>query len=152
YIQGRATHAFLFDGQNFSNIDFPSANNTSAFGINNGGMIVGTYSVDHHEHGFVLSNGVDTTLDPPGEFFEVELLGINNAGGIGGIAAPEQNRVYGLRYGGGVFKPVKFPGAGDTVVSGLNDNGVIVGSYEVPRSGYCFTLIKGTFHRLAFPG
>jgi hypothetical protein len=51
----------------FTTLDDPSATQgTTAWGINNSGRIVGTYSVGNVEHGFVrLTNGSSTTIDDP---------------------------------------------------------------------------------------
>jgi probable HAF family extracellular repeat protein len=50
---------------------------TAAYGINNRGQIVGEY-VDHelNLHGFLLSDGVFTTVDPP-DGINVSATGIN---------------------------------------------------------------------------
>ena len=147
-----AIHGFLFDGTTFSTIDYPGANYTSASGINNAGEIVGDYYLrDDVFHGYVFSNGSFTTLDPPGNFNGVRLLGLNHSGGIVGVAAP--NRFYlGVRYGGGVFKQIQFPGSLATLAYGLSDNGVVVGGYLTTSVLVrCFTLVNGRYHTLTFP-
>ena len=47
----------------YTTLDDPNtANNTHAFGINDHGQIVGSYTTaDHHLHGFLYSNGAYAT-------------------------------------------------------------------------------------------
>ncbi len=57
---------------------------TDALGINAAGAIVGRYvGADGTLHGFLLDQGVFTTIDPPGSIF-TQAIGINNRGQIVG--------------------------------------------------------------------
>src|SRR5713101_8017785 len=60
-----ATPAVFGDGPTFTPIDFPGAASTQAWGINNRGDIVGTYTLaDKSTHGFLLaSDGNFTSID-----------------------------------------------------------------------------------------
>ena len=87
-------HSFLFDGSGFTAIDFPSGSNrvhipvTYADDINDNGDIVGGYNDDtlyQNRHGFVLQDGMYTTLDMPGSSLS-EIFGINNLGEMVGEA------------------------------------------------------------------
>jgi len=65
---------------------------------------------------------------------------INNTGRIVGTAYrdPATGVAFGfqLRAGAnGRITPVDFPGAATTIVSGINDNGTIVGAYQNPDTG-----------------
>src|SRR5260370_22504894 len=68
----------------FTTVDFPGSAGTSAFGINNGGQIVGDYMDPVNPnllHGFLLSGGSYTNLDRT-----VTASAINNLGQIvGGV-------------------------------------------------------------------
>ena len=83
-------HGFLWSRGTFINtmINVPNedAFGTVVFGINDLGQIVGEYedAADGNRHGFLLSQGTYTTLDPPGSAFTVA-EGINNAGVIVGV-------------------------------------------------------------------
>ena len=61
----------------------------SADGINNNGVIVGTYLVDNmgttSEHGFSYSDGTYTTFDFPGAI-DTSLLDLNRRGKLVGFA------------------------------------------------------------------
>ena len=160
YQNGSIYHGFFFDGQSFTDIDYPGGDYGSTFpvGINNNGQIIGwyagTYNSRYGIHGFVLSNGQYTTLDAPGDFkYGSYLIGINNLGGVVGEAKMANTHVLGFRFGsGGAFRPINVPGPFDTHPTGINDNGVIVGYYDAPPHEHCFTLVNGQFHRLTFPG
>ena len=66
----------------------PGSFGTWAYGINDQGDIVGSYntSAGAGQYGFVLSNGVFTTIEN-GPFLSVTVTGINNAGSIIGFYA-----------------------------------------------------------------
>jgi hypothetical protein len=57
-----------------------------AFGINDQGVIVGTYGPGKGpaEHGFVLRRSIITTLTAPGSAGVIHALGINNASEVVG--------------------------------------------------------------------
>jgi uncharacterized membrane protein len=62
---------------------FPGASNTQPVGINNRGLIIGWYSGDGVAHGFVLRDGVFTSLDVPTSFV-TRALAVNDRGQIVG--------------------------------------------------------------------
>jgi probable HAF family extracellular repeat protein len=80
---------FLYDGKNFSLIDFPGAFRTQAFGINNSGKIVGAYNTDQIPmpgqafHGFLYDGTDFISIDFP-DAFTTTAIGINNRGQIVG--------------------------------------------------------------------
>jgi probable HAF family extracellular repeat protein len=61
-----------------------AAHETTAFGINTSGQIVGNYHDNSGYHGFLLSDGVYTTLDDPLATQYTYAFGINNAGQVVG--------------------------------------------------------------------
>jgi probable HAF family extracellular repeat protein len=71
----------------------PGSTLTSAYEINDSGKIVGTYEDSGGRfHGFLLSGGVYTAIDPPGSTGGVIASGINTSGqivggyiGVGGV-------------------------------------------------------------------
>ena len=102
------SHGFLYtpgDGQ-FTTLDDPNAvSSTYAFGINNAGDIVGNYvDASGSSHGFLDSGGTFQTL------------GVAKANGANAIVA---------------FQTLDDPNAvGFTSAYGINDSGMIVGSYK----------------------
>ena len=78
----------------FRNFDFPIADLTAAFNINDLGQVVGQYATNFPNHGFVLSGAMALTGPPsPCQFLSFDYpdsqnsgtRGINNAGQITGI-------------------------------------------------------------------
>src|SRR5262249_13562513 len=69
-------------GSTYTTIDYPGADETAVYGINNQGDMVGVYACEcgHGlvQHGFMLSGGVFTTVEPPGAIGSVA-YGINDA-------------------------------------------------------------------------
>jgi probable HAF family extracellular repeat protein len=107
---------FLYSGGTYSTLAFPGAINTVAWGINDAGQIVGSYSNSNgYAAGFLYSGGVYTSIG-------TNLYGINNLGqivGDGGV------------YSNGIFTALALgPRAIDINVLGINDAGQIVGDYD----------------------
>ena len=71
----------------FVSIDFPGASDTTATGINNSGVIVGSYTLNGVIHGYKLVNGHFTTINFPGAV-STQVNGINTNGDIAGTYFP----------------------------------------------------------------
>jgi probable HAF family extracellular repeat protein len=129
-------HGFLWSGRNFINtmINVPGDDavlGTVAFGINDLGQIVGDYvdgTPPHKRHGFLLSQGTYTTLDPPGSSLTVA-EGTNNGGVIVGVYFDGNNQ-HGFVLTNGVYTKVDVPGSTATAINSINGQGEIVGSYD----------------------
>src|SRR5579872_1311072 len=66
-IGGQQTSSLLYVSGILAPIAVPGSDNTFAYGINNAGQIVGSYSISGAgSSGFVDSNGVFTTIIVPG--------------------------------------------------------------------------------------
>ena len=108
---------------------------SEAFKINDLGDLVG-YFVDANgfSHGFLLSNGVLTTLDFPGARQSIA-VGINASGAVVGyweLDDANGNPLvdHGFTWKDGDFTQFDFPGAADTYVEGINDRGDLVGGWD----------------------
>ncbi len=138
---------------NFSLIDFPSAAvTTRATGINSEGQIVGRYTDSSGRfHGFLLSQGVYTSIDVPGALFTIP-HGINNEGQIVGRYG-DASGTHGFLLSGGSFTTINFPGALATRPQQINSRGDIVGT-QIDAAGrwHAFLLSGGTFTSFDFPG
>ena len=68
------------------NIDVPGGTNTSPWGINDNGQIVGTFTdANGGNRGFLLSGSAYTTIDDPNAYVgETWTRGIHNVGAIAG--------------------------------------------------------------------
>lgn len=121
-------HGFLFTKGRFSPIDFPESLLTRPYGINAGGEIVGVYAdAQGNAHGFRF------LPQAPYPFVSAEELGatntyfrgINDAGTIVGDADGR-----GLVWKGLKTQALNYPGAVQSVATGINLAGDIVGYYE----------------------
>ena len=148
-------HGFVRDARGtFTAIDFPGANATTVQGINNSGDVVGTYVVLNPTtfavavHGYVLSQGVFTTIDVPFDGATATLVsGINQQGQIAGSYTTDPATLVDLLGEGGpgvapyphgflrssdgaTFTHIDFPGAiGTDCRGGINDHGNVVGTF-----------------------
>jgi hypothetical protein len=110
----------------FSTVDEPLAfpGETEAFGINDAGLIVGTFlDTAVVQHGFLLSGGGFATIDDPDG--PTAATGINSAGQIAGFAGG-----HGFLKTGAIFSTFDFPTGTNTGARGINDPGQIVGQYQ----------------------
>ncbi len=136
---------------NFYTIDVPSSTLTTAFGINPGGNVVGTYNdAGGVQHGFLLSGGQFTTIDVPGWLvgatgtLPTVARGVNPAGDIVGSftapvsSAPPTSSAYcpgatstycikGFLYRHGEFSLVLFPGHVGSIAQRITPTGDIYG-------------------------
>jgi hypothetical protein len=137
-------HGFLYSGGVYITIDFPGAipGTTSVSGINDKGLIVGTYGAPggtgEFIHGFLYSGGTFTTVDAPcvdpSGLCETFITGINDSGQIVGYTPfPVEPGLYYAERGfvdnGGSFTTFAAPGTGrfdSTYVTGINDADEII--------------------------
>jgi uncharacterized membrane protein len=121
--------SYLFDGSNYTLIEYPGAYSTGVGGINNEGQIVGSYRLDGpHSHGFILSNEVYTPIDFP-DGHNAALLGINNRGQAVGLylTFSEPGR-FSFIFQDGLFEPfVLSNDVEQTNATAINNRGQIAG-------------------------
>ncbi len=133
-------HGFLFSGGRYTTIDVPGAFATQASGINDSSQVVGTFvdppylsedwvSIPGASHGFLLSGGAFTMIEPNGAF-ESGASGINDARQIVGWFSDAVG-THGFLLAHGRFTTIDVPGAtaGTTNAYGINATGQIVGSF-----------------------
>ena len=112
---------------------------TDAYGINDAGQIVGSYSNgwEQRRHGYVRSGtGALTSIDVPGAA-QTEANGVNRAGWIVGSFEDAGRKWHGyLRTSTGTFTPIDVPGATWTEANGINSAGQIVGTFTDAAIGY----------------
>jgi hypothetical protein len=101
----------------------------------------------------VLKNGRYSTVEPRKNNETVQLMQISATGEIVGDSRAIGGKLFGFKYRRGIFKPIIYPGADQTTPYGLNDNGVIVGSFLINGSEQsCFALVGSEYLRVRFPG
>jgi len=154
-------HAYLFKAGQFAPLA-PStvlgANFSEAYKNNDRGDIVGYFQDDIGSHGFLLHEGVVTTLDFP-TASETLALGINEAGTVVGfwnIRDADGNllAVHGFIWKDSTFSQIDFPGAAATYLYGINARGDIVGEWDSDIFGtivHGFVLTKGQFITIDVP-
>ena len=135
-------------------IDFPGAACTDANGIDDDGMIVGTYSTDSScsvSQGFILSKrGTFLMIEFPGASFTTA-QGLNPNMVIGVFGGPDLGYTVDRE---GDFTTIGFAGASGTEALGINPEGEIVGSYTLTGSGSnnSFLFSSGSFTTIDPPG
>jgi uncharacterized membrane protein len=137
-----AAHADNFP---YKTLDYPGAQHTFAYGINNTGQIVGSYNGSPIFHadtarGYLLSGENYTPIDYPGGAPTVA-YGINNTGQIVGQHFLNAGR-YSFLLSGGNYTPINYPGARATCECAINDTGQIVGWYPT-NYWHAFLLSAG---------
>ena len=156
------------DPATYATIDPPGAIYSEANDINSRGEIVGRFYdgdvcdirnvcqvFDGHDHGFLLSKGEFTTIDPPGSTL-TGALGIGPGGDIVGTYRTADGIFHGFVLSHDQFTTIDFPGGTFTRLQGINPEGDIVGEYRTPsptgdvRHG--FLLRGGEFTSIDFPG
>jgi uncharacterized membrane protein len=144
------TLGFVLSKGKFKTIDVPTADSTVAMGINNHGNIVGTYSAGE-QVGFLLNKGkkkfktIDVDVPDSGDICMTRADSINNRGQIAGHYldnCDSANGQHGFVYGGGRFAVVHIPNSNISAVTGMNDNGAVVGYYEDADSGAVLGFIR----------
>ena len=155
YLDSKAiSHGFLMDRGGFrQSIDYPTATQTVADGINASSQIVGYYlDVDGIAHGFLYIGGSFTPIDYPGAIY-TQAREISESGEIVGDY-DGAGLLHGFLYVQGVFTSIDYPGAlGGTVADGINTSGQIVGYYaNSPGSAqHGFLLAGTTFTEINYP-
>ena len=129
----------------------PGSTASAATGINASGQIVGIYSAGSlRNHGFLLSGGNYTTLDPPGSR-ETQPRGVNVSSQIVGDYFDASGE-HGFLLSGGSYTTLDVPGSNRTAAWGINDSGQIVGSYTDASGEHGFLLSGGSYTTLDPPG
>jgi len=142
-------------------LDFPGANLTEATSVNDDGQVVGDYrDAAGKFHGFFWDAGLFLTIDVPlADARFTAATAINNVGQIVGFYIDDNvttsfpnGHTHGFIYDNGVFTAFDFPGAVETAAAGINDHGVILGTYEDANlDGRSFLLQDGKFSTFAVP-
>ncbi len=144
-------------GGTFTLFDVPAAFNNFTFAddINDNGVIVGAYRNGTGAHGFILNNGVYTTVDVPGPARDTVLSGINDSGVVVGQYRDLNigNTLGFVKTGNDLLLLDAGQSQPNTLVQGINNAGLVVGS--VGGGGTAsrgFTFQAGAFSYFDAPG
>ncbi len=154
-----AEHGYELIGGNYTTIDVPfqGATNTTPYGINNGGTIVGCYN--GNENAYEMTGGTYTQLAFPGAIATCA-FGLNDHGDVVGFYEDAQSVSHGFLLSGGTYTSFDVPGSTETIGGGVNDADEIVGWYclttvcaQTNLDGtQGFLLSKGNFSTINGPG
>jgi probable HAF family extracellular repeat protein len=136
----------------YQTYDVPNASGTWLRGINEYGVMVGSYTdADGLNHGFLLEGSRLPTIDFPGAT-ETYPRTINNRGQIVGFFFDANSVYHGFLFDQGTFQQFDYPDALATLTRGVNDRGQIVGDYMDETNIHAFILGKGKFTVFDYPG
>jgi probable HAF family extracellular repeat protein len=146
-------YGFLYSGGSYTVLNEPLSpiSQTFAYGINDAGQIVGSYTTYGSNHGFLYSGGVYTPIDDPLVTSSIAVA-INDTGQIIGDYTDSKNIGHGYLYSGGTYTTIDVPNAGGTAVNGINNAGQIVGNYaDSTGVGHGFLYSNGTYTTIDDP-
>jgi hypothetical protein len=118
--------------------DYPGAAQTQVVAINDNRATAGFYvDASGTNHGFIKANGAFKTFDDPntGAGTVNQLLGLNDSGTAVGfyVDANGLNHGYTLDSATGAFTEIHPPRGSNTIITGINVNGDIVGFTTLPN-------------------
>jgi probable HAF family extracellular repeat protein len=154
FDDSKGPHGFLYDGTKFVTLDDPAASSygTSAMGINDAGLIVGTYNdINDVAHGFLYDSGSYTNFDCPNSD-GTNATGINSSGQIVGFCW-YNSTYHGFLLSNSVYTPIDFPQEALTYLYGINDAGAVAGTFqEASGAFHGFTYSAGLFNQVDVSG
>jgi len=137
-----ANDGFIDNGGVFTTLNFPSAQATSAFAVNDAGTVVGFYLINNTgPHAFLYQSGKFVNIDFPGSGYTLATA-INNHGVVAGLFSSSTG-VHGFTYSNGAFTQVDKPGAVATGVTGISDLGELVGTFNKAIGQANFKAVPG---------
>ncbi|MGA2134161.1 MAG: hypothetical protein ABSH50_17855 [Bryobacteraceae bacterium] len=146
-------------GYTYTVFDFPGAGvqGTAGTGINDAGEVVGYYYDSYvYMHGFLWANGSMNTVDFPLSEMQTSLYGINNCGTIVGHIFYNNGTTISRSFvlADGKYTLVNYPGSVFTLAGGINNYGIVAGSYELGDAPnyYNFLWSGGQFDTISMPG
>ena len=149
-------HGYMFDGVNYTTVDYPGSVNNFVFGIGPNGEILGTHAdiITGYWAPWVKdAQGFRLIANP---YPSADVRHINTAGKIVGswdTGGPTPEPAKGFQLVGEQFTPVEPPGARMSIANGINEAGIISGSFfDTANRLHGFANLAGTFTRIDFPG
>jgi uncharacterized membrane protein len=145
------TLAFMVKSGAFHQIKIPGflSTNTSAFGVNDNGDVVGRFVSNGAAFGYLLRNGKLTILSFPGAQAGTTPTSINDEGVVvGNYFLSPFDGGHAFMWKDGVFSNVTPFGSTFSLASKISNTGVVVGSYvsDGLRHGYAFK--NGTYTKI----
>jgi uncharacterized membrane protein len=138
-------HGFIYADGNFSNLQYPASRDTTPFGINSKGDIVGNWDSDQSTtgHGFVFSSGHMNSFDVPNAMPNgTAANGLNDSGQIVGTYIGADRKFHGFIQEGSTFTTIDCPRAVATIAWGINADGLIAGNCDIGNVRYGFVASR----------
>jgi uncharacterized membrane protein len=141
----------------FGLIDYPRSQIGAAYGINDGGRIVGGYNHTNvmeltADHAFEVKRNNFSTIDYPGAL-QTDAFGINKGGVVVGSFEGTGGNFHGFKLASGLYTQLDYPGAFGTYAVSINSSGEIAGLYVAsPTQVNAFVLSGGTYTSISAPG
>lgn len=164
YFDGGAfvgpVHGFLLNKSGVLTVlDFPGADNTYGFGINESGTVVGSWSVNDSsgnllfEHGFVWKNGDFRDVVYAG-YYRTQVSAINARGDFVGTGIDPDFIGHPFIYSNGEITPMDLPpSAIGSSPQGINDKGEIAGQFfDESRTLHAFLKLGSVYTTFDVPG
>jgi uncharacterized membrane protein len=153
------THGFVLSEGVLKTLDFPGADETIAFAINNSRVVVGEWDLLDSlgnvlaTHGFIWKDGTFSDVNFPGAA-NTSLIGINEKGDYVGVWNPGIPGIgHAFLYSNGQFTTFDVPDATYTQANDLNDEGQIVGVYvDANNARHGFLKVQDSFATIDYPG
>jgi uncharacterized membrane protein len=155
-------HGFLLRKGVVTTLDFPTASNTHAFGVNESGTVVGNWNIVDSDgnvlarHGFIWKDGSFSQVDFPGAA-GTTLFGINARGDIVGEWDTDifETTFHGFVLNKGQFITIDVPfaGATSTQANDITAKGAIVGTWlDADSNSHGFLAEGAKFTSIDYPG
>jgi hypothetical protein len=158
FYGANVSHGFLLTEGQFRTVDFPGAVSTAVRGINNLGDVSGTYSIvdlNADEFGFIIPRrgpAIRFKLPDPTDT-GIVVGGINDLRQLVGYYTDATSTLVGfLRQPSGQFVSVIIPAAVSTQVLGINDCGIVVGTWGDGSTAHGFYGRPGNLRSFDLPG
>ena len=139
-------NGFLYDGTTFTDVVDGQNTRTFVLGIDNAGDMAGGAGTPYTTKAFVRHGARFVPIKFPGTYSYAYTTGINNLGQVVGWADSDS-----YLYAHGKFKIIDFPGANLTAAFSINDNGIVVGYYQMNAIVIGFALKNGKFLSFSYP-
>jgi len=142
---------FVYDGSNFTYFQYPNVQYTQPYGINNAGLIVGAEDPASGAWTGLLYDGTTFHTFQVSSSNYTFAYGVNN---LNDVVGQENTASYyqGFLRRDGKNKLIAPPGANFSGATGINDNGIIVGSFTtLTTHSECFVWKNGKFNTFFIP-
>jgi hypothetical protein len=130
-------------------IHVPGSTATIPQALNASGEVTGYFYDGSHYQGFIYSNGVYTTIAPPGSTDDTFPQGINDSGEVVGY---DPSGTHSFIYNNGVYTTVTPPGSQGALALGINASREVTGYFSSGGLYEGFIYNNGVYTTLDVPG